>query len=99
MSFDPSIHTLKNNNSTQTSQRSYYKSIRNKKSQIQARSVFLTWGKERHGLRAYYIVTNTHPLGYPRRCETFQNMLFLSVQHGFTNLGVVGQALTRWENY
>ena len=41
MPFDPEyIHTFQNNNLTQPSQCSYYKSIINKKSQIQAWSVF-----------------------------------------------------------
>jgi len=38
---------------------------KNKKSQTLAQ-VSLTWGKEHHELRAHYIVTNTHTLGYPR---------------------------------
>jgi len=41
----------------------------------------LTRGKEHYGLRAHYIVTNTHLLSYPRQCETFQDMLFSSSQH------------------
>jgi len=40
--------------------------------------VSLTQGKEHHEFRAHYIVTNTHPLGYPRRCDTFQDVLFSS---------------------
>ena len=41
MPFDSEyIHTLQINNLTQPSQWNYYKSIRNKKSQIQAWSVF-----------------------------------------------------------
>jgi len=43
--------------------------------------VSLTRDKEHHGLRAHYIVTNTNPFGFLRRCETFQDILFLLVQH------------------
>jgi len=41
----------------------------------------LTQGKEYHEVITHYIVTNTHPLGYSSRYETFQNMLFSLVQH------------------
>jgi len=30
---------------------------------------------------AHYIVTNTHSLGYLKRCGTFEDMLFSSAQH------------------
>jgi len=81
MSFDPEyIYILQSNNLTQTSQRYYYRSIRNKKSVKYKPEVSLTRGKKHHGFRVHYIVTNTHPLVILCDVELFKT-LFSSAQH------------------
>jgi len=68
------------NNLTQLPQHSYYKSIRNKKSQIhKLERSFFTSNKEHYKFRVHYIITNTQSLSCPIRCGTFQDTLL--VQH------------------
>jgi len=60
--FNPNLTTL------------YYKSIR----KVNTSLTCLWFGQETPCNRVHYIVTNTHSLTYPRRCETFHDIIFIS---------------------